>query len=80
MKAQQIEQIAEKAGIKIVKTGPFANKEQLDKFAELIVLECIGVISEAVKEADRKFTYMGDDVPSTVHMINMLNHFGVEGQ
>jgi hypothetical protein len=49
-----------------------------EKFAHLIVRECLNVISKASKEADEKFTYMGEDVPTIVHQANIEKHFGVE--
>ena len=51
---------------------------QLAKFAELIVQECVAVMSKTAKDANEKFTYMGDDVPTTVHQMKIKQHFGVE--
>ena len=48
------------------------------KFAELIVRECLDVMSKTSKEANERFTYMGDDVPTVVHQMNIEKHFGVE--
>jgi hypothetical protein len=49
-----------------------------EKFAELIVRECLNVMSKTSEEADKRFTYMGDDVPTVVHQMNIEKHFGVE--
>jgi hypothetical protein len=49
-----------------------------DKFAELIVRECLNVMSKTSEEANKRFTYMGDDVPTVVHQMNIEKHFGVE--
>jgi len=51
---------------------------QLEKFAELIVRECLNVMSKTSEEANKRFTYMGDDVPTVVHQMNIEKHFGVE--
>ena len=48
------------------------------KFAELIVRECLDIMSKTSKEAEERFTYMGDDVPTVVHQMNIEKHFGVE--
>ncbi len=49
-----------------------------EKFAELIVRECLNVMSKTSEEANKRFTYMGDDVPTVVHQMNIEKHFGVE--
>ena len=59
------------------KDGP-ANEVNMEKFAELIVRECLDVMSKTSKEANERFTYMGDDVPTVVHQMNIEKHFGVE--
>jgi hypothetical protein len=51
---------------------------QYKKFAELIVRECLDIMSKTSKEAEERFTYMGDDVPTVVHQMNIEKHFGVE--
>lgn len=48
------------------------------KFAELIVRECLTVISKASKEASEQNTYMGNDVPSIVHQMLIAKHFGIK--
>jgi len=63
--------------------GPLYEENELhdivnQKFAELIVRECLDVMSKKAKEAEERFTYMGDDVPTTVHQSNISKHFGVE--
>ena len=54
--------------------------EELDeqKFAELIVRECISVMDNTAKEARKNFTYMDNDVPTTAHQFEIRKHFGVE--
>ena len=51
---------------------------KVEKFAELIVQECLDIMSKTSKEAEERFTYMGDDVPTVVHQMNIEKHFGVE--
>jgi len=55
-----------------------SSREFSQKFAELIVRECLDVMSKTSKEANERFTYMGDDVPTVVHQMNIEKHFGVE--
>ena len=50
----------------------------IEKFAELIVRECLDVMSKTSEEANKRFTYMGDDVPTVVHQMNIEKHFGVQ--
>ena len=50
----------------------------VEKFAELIVRECLNVMSKTSEEANKRFTYMGDDVPTVVHQMNIEEHFGIE--
>ena len=49
-----------------------------EKFAELIVKECISVMDTTAKEARENFTYMDNDVPTTAHQFEIRKHFGVE--
>ena len=49
-----------------------------EKFAELIVRECISVMDNTAKEARENFTYMDNDVPTTAHQFEIRKHFGVE--
>jgi hypothetical protein len=49
-----------------------------EKFAELIVKECLDVMTATKKEADASFRYLGDDVPTCVHQREIAKHFGVE--
>ena len=58
-------------------TDPYALFD-VKKFAELIVRECLDVMGKTSKEANERFTYMGDDVPTVVHQMNIEKHFGVE--
>ena len=50
----------------------------LDRVIELTVKECLNVMSKTSEEANARFTYMGDDVPTVVHQMNIEKHFGVE--
>ena len=52
--------------------------DELEKFAELIVAECISVMNTTAKEAQENFTYMDNDVPTTAHQFEIRKHFGVE--
>ena len=52
--------------------------EYVEKFAELIVRECISVMDNTAKEAQENFTYMDNDVPTTAHQFELRKHFGVE--
>ena len=52
--------------------------EYVEKFAELIVAECISVMDNTAKEARENFTYMDNDVPTTAHQFEIRKHFGVE--
>tara|TARA_R110000868_G_scaffold109741_2_gene298021 strand:+ start:166 stop:423 length:258 start_codon:yes stop_codon:yes gene_type:complete len=62
--------------------GCYQGKEYLtvvkEKFAELIVKECIDVLHRTSKEAEMKNTYMGEDVPTIAHMLAIEKHFGVK--
>ena len=49
-----------------------------EKFAELIVRECVSVMNTTAKKAEESNTYMGDDVPTRVHQYKIKQHFGVE--
>ena len=49
-----------------------------EKFAELIVLECMQIMNKTSQEAKDNFTYMGDDVPTSAHQFAIREHFGVK--
>lgn len=49
----------------------------LEKFAELIVRECVDIIQRESEKAIRNNTYMGDDVPASVTQWKIKEHFGV---
>ena len=72
----KIRELAEQAGCSIDRLG--FGEGHLEKFAELIVQECIKVMDVTAKDAQDHFTYMGDDVPTTVHQIEIKKHFGVK--
>jgi len=76
---ERIKQLAEQAGYLPDNFGiGHWDMPECKKFAELVVKECLDVMSKKAKEAEERFTYMGDDVPTTVHQSNILKHFGVE--
>ena len=58
--------------------GYYVPGEYFQKFAELIVRECISVMDTTAKEAQENFTYMDNDVPTTAHQFEIRKHFGVE--
>jgi hypothetical protein len=57
--------------------GYFFTGEELEKFAELIVKECVNIIQLESHNAIRNNTYMGDDVPASVTQAAIKKHFGV---
>lgn len=59
-------------------TGRETKQINLEKLTELIVVECLNVMSKTSKEAREKFTYMGDDVPTTTHQMEISKHFGIK--
>ena len=74
-----IQELVEKAPYTTVSTeGRLFTQQDLAKFAELIVRECLNVMSKTAEEANARFTYMGDDVPTVVHQMNIEKHFGVK--
>ena len=84
---ERIKELAEQTHVTVLTTKGMENisdgcyivsPDKLQEFAELIVRECLDVMSKKAKEAEERFTYMGDDVPTTVHQSNILKHFGVE--
>ncbi len=77
---ERIRELTEQAGFMdswFSESGDDCERE-LKKFAQLIVRECLDIMSKTSKEAEERFTYMGDDVPTTVHQSNISEHFGVE--
>ena len=73
---ERIQKLIAQAGFfptELTQVGP-----SVEKFAELIVRECLDVMSKTSKEANERFTYMGDDVPTVVHQMNIEKHFGVK--
>lgn len=79
MNYDKIKELAEQAGYlpDMFNRGHW-DMPECQKFAELIVRECVGVINDASVKALRQNTFMGDDVPSCIHESNILKHFGVE--
>ena len=49
-----------------------------ERFAELIVRECLKVMDAEAKDARDYNTYMGDDVPTFRHQCSILSHFGLK--
>ena len=56
---------------------PYDYQLYIKFITELVVRECLDVMSKTSKEANERFTYMGDDVPTVVHQMNIEKHFGV---
>ena len=78
---ERIKEIARECKIDVdMHPGGFPNEQALvvQDFAEAIIRECISVIEEAREDARQNNTWLGDDVPSTRHQINIMRHFGVE--
>jgi hypothetical protein len=74
-KFEEIEDKAREYGISI---NDLSYETFHNKFAELIVLECIKVMLATEKEAKLKLTYLGEDVPTSVHEIEIKNYFGIK--
>ena len=55
----------------------FPNSKMMQKFAELIVEECIDVMDATAKDAYDHFTYMGEEVPTCAHQFAIEKHFGI---
>jgi hypothetical protein len=82
---KRIKELADEAGLRFTQlmSNPMVpvvdgRETDLEKFAELIVRECVEVINDASVKALRQNTFMGDDVPSCIHESNIMKHFGVE--
>lgn len=80
MMNEQLEKIWDKARDEVEQTNPQSWKivDVREKFAELIIKECLNVMDATAKKAQEQFTYMGDDVPTFRHQIEIKKHFGVE--
>ena len=77
---ERIRELAEQAGFYVAMFDP-GNKDNamIEKFAELIVQECAGVIVEEMKKTPQVHNYWGpfwDGLDSAQKMIT--KHFGVE--
>jgi hypothetical protein len=76
-----IQKLAEESGLD-ARTMGVSHTEQwnasVSKLTQLIVQECLDIMSKTSKEAEERFTYMGDDVPTVVHQMNIEKHFGIE--
>lgn len=79
---ERIRELAEQAGAATIlfnREGHYyIIKPELQKFAELIIKECLDVMDTTSKKALEQFTYMGDDVPTFHHQFEIKKHFGVE--
>jgi hypothetical protein len=86
---ERIRELVEQAVVAIdIVTGNEALDDELakmyipdcfaEKFTELIVRECLGVMDATSKRALEQQTYQGDDVPTVRHQIEIKKHFGVE--
>ena len=75
---ERIKLLAEQAQIWIADFNGQRWEIDPEKFAELIVRECISVMDNTAKEARENFTYMDNDVPTTAHQFEIRKHFGVE--
>lgn len=76
---ERIKELMAEARTPFNKTGSYFTQELLmEKFAELIVAECISVMNTTAKEAQENFTYMDNDVPTTAHQFEIRKHFGVK--
>ena len=67
---EQIAKLANECGFDIDKTGTFGNYSEmhrLEKFAELIVRECMLVIEDAVDHRE----------PASTYVAKLADHFGV---
>jgi hypothetical protein len=64
--------------VTVVHTKEPGTDGDLALFAELIIRECMNVMSKTSEEANKRFTYMGDDVPTVVHQMRIEEHFGVK--
>ena len=54
--------------------------EELDeeKFAELIVQDCLDVMNTTAQKAHKELRYMGDDAPVSAYVFAIKQHFGEE--
>ena len=78
---ERIKELAEQASSNACYDEPgqfHLMNDEIEKFAELIVQECLDVMSKTSEEANARFTYMGDDVPTVVHQSKIEKHFGIE--
>ena len=65
---ERIKELALQAGFKTDKHGHLFGSDDIEKFAELIVRECIGIVDDAVLHREPASTYVG----------KIKQHFGVE--
>jgi hypothetical protein len=78
---ERIKELARKANMVEVEYSPgfpdIRYPKNFEKFAELIVRECVDIIQRESEKAIRNNTYMGDDVPASVTQWKIKEHFGV---
>lgn len=53
-----------------------AENARYERFAKLIVEECIREMTRIATEAEKNFTYMGEEVPTFVLQCAIRNRFG----
>ena len=63
---ERIKELAEEAGLLV--HNPEGVPTKLEKFAQLIVRECIGIVSDAVDHRE----------PASTYVDKIKQHFGVE--
>jgi hypothetical protein len=74
---QKIRELAEQADCKIDRLG--YGEGDLEKFAELIVRECITTMTNLESDIKQQFPWKKEDVVSTSgHIQKLKEHFGVE--
>ncbi len=88
---ERIRELAKKSGFSLDSTGIYTAKlehlpitENMEKFAELIVRECMDIATEQAEKTKRHIKSPGDRHESRVHgaldvLSAIMKHFGVEG-
>jgi hypothetical protein len=85
---KRILELAEQAGmVKVLDQhareygdGTFKDTQypELEKFAELIVQDCLDVMNTTAQKAHKELRYMGDDAPVSAYVFAIKQHFGEE--
>ena len=73
---ERLKELAEQAGASYYNTytGPLLSPKDIEKFAELIVRECISALDKEVYIATR------EDGEQACHEVILLEHFGVTNE